>query len=185
MYRASLGFPRAIASAAASRADTECLPGNHDATQSVPSRQFPAASDASRVMGTSGMALIAGASGGGPGVHVQHAALWQTSCFAQWPAFPPTVQGSSTLLPQQPLMLHVPHDVEHDGSLSYALARLGQRKDSRAPANPVATCFNALRRGMGIARTRAASSNKLRFNMVHSSSLQVDGRWHMVHGKTH
>ena len=103
MYRASLGFPRAMAFAAASHADTESLPGNHDATKSVPSTQFPAASESSRVIDTSGMALIAGASGAGPGTHVQHASDWQTICFAQWPICPLTVlQGSSTLFPQQP-----------------------------------------------------------------------------------
>jgi hypothetical protein len=71
MYRANLGFPRAMAAAAASRADTECLPGNHDATQSVPSSQFPAASEASRVIATSGMELMLGASGAGPGTQLQ------------------------------------------------------------------------------------------------------------------
>src|SRR5215469_17969550 len=103
MYRASLGFPRAMAAAAASRADTECLPGNQDATQSVPSRQFPAASEASRVIVTSGMEPISGASGGGPGTQLQQATQpppwhnWQF--FAQWPAFPPAVvQRSSTFL---------------------------------------------------------------------------------------
>src|SRR5215831_7325664 len=108
MYRASLGFPRAMAAAAASRADTECLPGNQEATKSVPSKQFPAASEDSRVIVTSGMEPISGTSGGGPGAHLQHTNSWQTICFAQWPTFPPTVQGSSTLLPQQPLLVHVP-----------------------------------------------------------------------------
>src|SRR5215469_14730813 len=108
MYRASLGLPRAMAAAAASREDTECLPGNHDATQSVPSWQFPAASESSRVITTSGIELMLGASGGGPGTQAQQASSWQTSCFAQWPTVPEAVlQGSSTLLPQQPALLHV------------------------------------------------------------------------------
>ncbi len=54
-------------------ADTECLPGNHDATQSVPSLQLPAASEASRLIATSWMVVMSGAAGAKPVVHVQHA----------------------------------------------------------------------------------------------------------------
>jgi hypothetical protein len=73
MSRASQGSPRAMASAAASRADTESLPGNHDRTQSVPSWQFPAASEASRVSVTSGMVATSGAAE--PGMHLQQEIL--------------------------------------------------------------------------------------------------------------
>src|SRR6516162_2032971 len=111
MYRASLGFPRAMAAAATSRAGTECLPGNHDATQSVPSGQFPAASEAFLVMATSGMELMFGASGAGPGVHVQHPPTLfpLRRVFTQCPLFTLcVVQGSSTFLPQQPSLVHPP-----------------------------------------------------------------------------
>jgi hypothetical protein len=62
-----------MASAAASRADIACLPGNQEKTQSVPSWQFPTASEASRVKVTSGMVAIAGAFGGRPATHLQQA----------------------------------------------------------------------------------------------------------------
>src|SRR5262249_17650389 len=152
MYRANRGFPRAMAAAAASRAGTECLPGNHDKTRSVPSWQFPAASEASRVMATSGMELMFGAAGAGPGGHLQQpneSLLGQP--FAQWPFVPRTVQGSSTFLPWQPSLVH-PQGAYGpvQGSASVAVISLGQRKGRTAAANPDATYLNALRRGMGI-----------------------------------
>src|SRR5215469_10253152 len=107
MYRASPGFPRAMAVAAASRADTECLPGNQDATKSVPSKQFPAASEASRVIVTSGMEPISGASGAGPGTHVQHFPELHLIFCAQWPTcLLAVVQRSSTCLPKQLPLKH-------------------------------------------------------------------------------
>src|SRR5215472_10788870 len=109
MYRASLGFPRAMAVSAASRADTECLPGNQDATKSVPSKQFPAASEASRVIVTSGMEPISGASGGGPGTHVQHFPELHLNLVAQWAGLPATPQESSTCLPKQTPLKHPGH----------------------------------------------------------------------------